>query len=68
MSSPITHTYYTDVLCFSLPHIIVIVVAVITTIVFGISTIFYQVAFSELNPLTQGILASPAAKMKAKVG
>ncbi|GLI62827.1 hypothetical protein VaNZ11_005578, partial [Volvox africanus] len=61
------HTYFTHVECFQTPHLIHMTVGGSTAIVFFCSTALMLVAGCDLNPVAQGILASPSAITRLRV-
>ncbi|KAG2450421.1 hypothetical protein HYH02_004923 [Chlamydomonas schloesseri] len=67
-ASPIkNHVYFTDVMCLEMPHILHMSVAVVTAVLFFAITAFMVIASSDLNPVSRGYLASPAAITRLKI-
>lgn len=66
-SSPITHTTFTDVHCFEMPHLGPMIIAGLVSFIFVVASTAVATAGCELNPCAKGILASPSASMKIKV-
>lgn len=66
-AKPITHQYWTTTQCFAMPHLIYLMVAGVTAVVFTVAAVAVQTAGCDLNPTARGLLASPAAMMKIKV-
>ncbi|KAG2434419.1 hypothetical protein HYH02_012249 [Chlamydomonas schloesseri] len=61
------HVYFTGVECLKMPHILHMAVAVITAIVFFCVTALMVIASSDLNPVSKGYLASPAAITRLRI-
>ncbi|KAG2443480.1 hypothetical protein HXX76_001833 [Chlamydomonas incerta] len=61
------HVYFEDVICLQMPHILHMAVACVTACVFFCVTALMVVASSDLNPVSQGYLASPAAVTRLKI-
>lgn len=62
------HTYWTDVQCFGMPHLINAIVALIGLLVFVPMSIAVQTATCDLNPVAKGVMASSDARNKIRVG
>ncbi|KAG2443224.1 hypothetical protein HYH02_009297 [Chlamydomonas schloesseri] len=62
-----THVYFDGVYCLRMPHILHMAVAVVTAAVFFCVTALLVVASSDLNPVSRGYLASPAAMTRLKI-
>ncbi|KAG2443202.1 hypothetical protein HYH02_009279 [Chlamydomonas schloesseri] len=66
--SPVkNHVYFEDVVCLEMPHILHMAVACVTAAIFFCVTALMVVASSDLNPVSQGYLASPAAVTRLKI-
>ncbi|KAG2441028.1 hypothetical protein HXX76_003881 [Chlamydomonas incerta] len=61
------HVYFTDVMCLKMPHILHMGVAGVTAVLFFAITGFMVIASSDLNPVSRGYLASPAAITRLKI-
>ncbi|KAG2443479.1 hypothetical protein HXX76_001832 [Chlamydomonas incerta] len=61
------HMYFPGVYCLEMPHVLHMTVACVTALVFFCVTALMVVASSDLNPVTRGYLASPAAITRLKI-
>ncbi|KAG2443203.1 hypothetical protein HYH02_009280 [Chlamydomonas schloesseri] len=61
------HMYFSGVYCLEMPHVLHMAVACVTALVFFFVTALMVVASSDLNPVTRGYLASPAAITRLKI-
>nr|ACF39778.1 PAS domain sensory protein FXL1 [Chlamydomonas reinhardtii] len=67
-ASPVkNHVYFESVMCLEMPHILHMAVACVTACIFFCVTALMVVASSDLNPVSQGYLASPAAVTRLKI-
>ncbi|KAG2443454.1 hypothetical protein HXX76_001811 [Chlamydomonas incerta] len=62
-----SHVYFDGVYCLQMPHILHMAVACVTACVFFCVTALLVVASSDLNPVSSGYLASPAAMTRLKI-
>ncbi|PNW74156.1 hypothetical protein CHLRE_13g587550v5 [Chlamydomonas reinhardtii] len=66
--SPVkNHVYFEDIMCLEMPHILHMAVACVTACIFFCVTALMVVASSDLNPISTGYLASPAAITRLKI-
>eukprot|EP00198_Chlamydomonas_reinhardtii_P005487 XP_001694823.1 predicted protein [Chlamydomonas reinhardtii] len=61
------HVYFVGVECLKMPHILHMAVAIITAALFFCVTALLLVASSDLNPVSRGYLASPAAITRLRI-
>ncbi|PNW79070.1 hypothetical protein CHLRE_09g399663v5 [Chlamydomonas reinhardtii] len=67
-SAPVKdHVYFVGVECLKMPHILHMAVAIITAALFFCVTALLLVASSDLNPVSRGYLASPAAITRLRI-
>ena len=66
-SSPVMHSYFTNVQCLTMPHLAPMVVAGLVSVVFVVATVAVQTAGCELDPCAKAILAAPSASLEIKV-
>ncbi|GLC68270.1 hypothetical protein PLESTF_000670100 [Pleodorina starrii] len=62
-----SHLYFTGVACLEMPHLLHMMVAMTTALLFLCVTALLVVASAELNPVAQGYLSSPAALVRLRV-
>ncbi|KAG2487340.1 hypothetical protein HYH03_014056 [Edaphochlamys debaryana] len=62
-----THAYWPTVDCLAMPHLIHMFVAMTTAVLFLAVTALMIIASSDLNPVSQGYLASPAVYSRLRI-
>ncbi|KAG2486668.1 hypothetical protein HYH03_014723 [Edaphochlamys debaryana] len=65
--NPKHHLYFEDVLCLEMPHLLHMLVALFTAALFLFVTALMMIAGCDLNPVSKGYLASPAAYVRLKI-
>ncbi|KAG2445381.1 hypothetical protein HXX76_000003 [Chlamydomonas incerta] len=61
------HMWFTNVSCVSMPHLVHMMVALSTGVVFLAVTCLFVIASCDLNPTSHGIMASPAAYTRLRI-
>ncbi|KAG2494774.1 hypothetical protein HYH03_007018 [Edaphochlamys debaryana] len=61
------HTYFTNVECLGMPHVIHMLIALTMAAVVLVVTALMVIASCDLNPVSKGYLASPAAYARLKI-
>ncbi|KAG2493141.1 hypothetical protein HYH03_008565 [Edaphochlamys debaryana] len=61
------HAYFTDVMCLEMPHLVHVLVALAMAVLFLVVTALMVIASCDLNPVSKGYLASPAAYARLKI-
>ncbi|PNW79942.1 hypothetical protein CHLRE_08g373200v5 [Chlamydomonas reinhardtii] len=61
------HMWFTDVSCVGMPHLVHMMVAMATGVVFLAVTCLFVIASCDLNPASHGVMASPAAYTRLRI-
>ncbi|KAG2431591.1 hypothetical protein HYH02_013284 [Chlamydomonas schloesseri] len=61
------HMWFTHVSCVSMPHLVHMMVALVTGVIFLAVTCLFVIASCDLNPAAHGVMASPAAYTRLRI-
>ncbi|GLI60701.1 hypothetical protein VaNZ11_002794 [Volvox africanus] len=62
-----SHLYFTGVMCLEMPHLLHMLVALTTALLFLIVTALMVVASADLNPVSRSYLSTPASVVRLKI-
>ncbi|GIL50772.1 hypothetical protein Vafri_6912 [Volvox africanus] len=67
LSTTKSHLYFTGVMCLEMPHLLHMLVALTTGLLFLIVTALMVVASADLNPVSRAYLSTPASVVRLKI-